>query len=71
MWLEQSQAWMTPLAIATVLAAWLWTGWRSVRTRSRPARATLYAMGLATALLLPTIAWPWIEPPLLAMLQGK
>ena len=69
LWLEESQAWMTPLALAVVLGAWLWTAGRSLRSGLRPARSTLAMLGLATALLLLALAWPWIEPPWLAFLQ--
>lgn len=70
-WLEDAQNWMTPLAVAATLLAWAWTGWQSVRTRAAPARSTMAAMSLATALLLPALAWPWIEPPLVRLLKGK
>jgi hypothetical protein len=63
-------AWMTALAAAAVMSAWLWTGLQILRTRRRPARSTLLSFGSATTLLALAIAWPSLEPIVVNWLKG-
>ena len=63
-------AWVTALAVAIVAGAWILVGWQSFRSRARPARSTLYAMGGATALTMVAVMWRQIEPAFIRMLLG-
>lgn len=69
-WLTGAHAWMTALASIAVAAAWVWIWRESVRSNARPARLTLYMMVVATLLLALALAWPLIEPKLLAALRA-
>lgn len=54
--------WALGGAVAAVAAAWLWIGWQSLRSRRRPAPATLRAMAVASLLLGAAASWPYLEP---------
>ena len=47
-WLTRDGAGFAWLGAAAVPAAWTWVGVRTLRTRRRPARATLYVLGGAS-----------------------
>jgi hypothetical protein len=68
-WLAGAHAWMTALASIAVAAAWVRIWRESARSSARPARSTLYMMAVATFLLALALAWPLIEPKLLAVLR--
>ena len=53
--------WIAGLAAMVVAAAWVWIGWQSQRSRLRPARSTLHAMGAATVLPAIAVAWWQLE----------
>jgi len=60
--LDHAHLWVTRLAIAAVIAAWLWIIWQR-RKRQRPiARATMALMIAASLLTVVAASWPWIEP---------
>jgi len=54
----------TYLAIIATAGAWIWIVRQSIRSRAKPAPATLYLVGAATALVAVAVLWPFIEPPL-------
>lgn len=64
-----AHAWVTVLAILTVIGAWGWIATQTVRTRCAPARSTLYVMVTATALTGVAVLWPIIEPRLLTAIM--
>lgn len=68
-WLGGAHLWITGLAAFTVGAAWLWIWRQSVRRKARAATSTLVLMGLASLALALAIAWPRIEPSLMAALS--
>lgn len=57
------------LAVALVTGAWLWVGVESLRTKKKPARATLRMMVLATAVLALAAVWPTLEPHIISALK--
>ncbi len=60
--LGYAHAWVTRLAMATVLLAWLWIGWQARKTNRRIARSTLAVLIIATLLTATVAAWPLMEP---------
>jgi hypothetical protein len=69
-WFAQAQSWLTDLALVAVAAAWLWVGWQSLRSKTRPAKSTLFAMGGATIFLVLAISWPILEPSVVRLLAS-
>jgi hypothetical protein len=69
-WIAGAHVWMTTIAVIAVAVAWIWIWRETVRSRARPARSTLYMMAVATFLLALALAWPLIEPKLLAVLRA-
>lgn len=55
-WLGGAQAILLVVAVVLVLSAWLWIGLRSALSKRRPARATVIALSIATAVLVGGIA---------------
>lgn len=70
-WFAGAHGWMTPLAAAAVAGAWLWIGVQTFRARRRPARSTLVTLSVATAILALAVAWPRIEPIVVAWLKAR
>jgi len=66
--LAGAYVWMTGLAVLAVAGAWTWICIQAVRSSARPARSTLYMMGVATPLSALALLWPRIEPGLLQKL---
>jgi hypothetical protein len=64
-WFARAQFWMTAIACLAVASAWGWIGLQGIRSKTRPARATLYPMIVATLILLLALLWPHIEPQIL------
>lgn len=60
---------MTLVAVAAVIGSWAWVGWQSLRTRKRPAPATLITMTLATVVLAAALAWPFLEGPITHLIR--
>src|SRR5262245_53084498 len=48
--LDHAHGWMTRLAVATVIGAWLWLGWRRRKT-GRPLARTTVALMITASLL--------------------
>lgn len=69
-WFAGMAPWVTGGAVIAVLGAWLWVGRQSLRTRCRPARATLATLLAASAMLVLALAWPVLEKALAAALRG-
>jgi hypothetical protein len=69
-WLGHFQFWATVLAAAIVAAAWVWIVVQSGRMKAKPARSTLYMMGIATAVLLLALLWSRIEPFIIKALKA-
>jgi hypothetical protein len=59
---DHAHLWVTRLAIAAVIAAWLWIIWQRQKTRRPIARATMALMIAASLLTIVAASWPWIEP---------
>jgi hypothetical protein len=60
--LDHAHLWVTRLAIAAVIAAWLWIIWQRRKTQRPIARATMALMIAASLLTIVAACWPWIEP---------
>ena len=60
--LDHAHLWVTWLAVAAVIAAWLWIIWRRQKTRLPIARATVTLMIAASLLTAAATSWPWTEP---------
>ncbi len=61
-WFAQNQGEITRVAAVAVFAAWGWVGYHTHRTRTRPAIATLLAVGFATVMLVSALQWRLLEP---------
>jgi hypothetical protein len=61
LWLARGQAAVTVLATLIVASAWGAVGVQIWRARRAPARATVYAMIVASAVLSLALVWPQIE----------
>lgn len=68
-WLARSHTWITGIAVAMVVMAWLWVGRQMATHRARASRTTLGLMGAASLVMLLAVAWSSIEAPLIALLQ--
>jgi hypothetical protein len=60
--LDHAHLWVTRLAVAAVIAAWLWIIWQWRKTQRPMARATMALMIPASLLTVVAASWPWIEP---------
>jgi hypothetical protein len=60
--LDHAHLWVTRLAIAAVIAAWLWIIRQRRKTQRPIARATMALMIAASLLTIVAASWPWIEP---------
>ena len=60
--LDHAHLWVTRLAIAAVIAAWLWINWQRRKTQRPIARTTMVLMVGASLLTAVAASWPWIEP---------
>lgn len=67
-WFAGIHAWLTVAALAAVVGGWAWVWRQSARSRCKPARSTLYTMGIATVVLLLALGWPSVEPYVLRMI---
>jgi hypothetical protein len=68
-WFGGLLAWATAIAIIAVVAGWAWVGAQIWTKRRRPAKSTLLTMGSATLLLVLALAWPKVEPTIIALLR--
>ena len=66
--LDHAHLWVTRLAIAAVIAAWLWIIWQRRKTQRPIARATMALMIAASLLSIVAASWPWIEPAVFSTL---
>lgn len=69
LWLEEAQVWLTPASLLILIGAWFLVWHRTWRRGRRPARLTLIMMAFATIMSAVALAWPWIEPPLIALFR--
>ena len=69
-WMGGAQSWATIIAAVVVTGAWGWIGWQAILARAKPARATLYMMVIATAILMLGFLWPRIEPLIVSYLRA-
>jgi hypothetical protein len=60
--LDHAHLWVTRLAIAAVIAAWLWMVWQRLKRQRPIARATMALMIAASLLTVVAASWPRIEP---------
>jgi hypothetical protein len=60
--LDHAHLWVTRLAVAAVIAAWLWIVWQRHKTRRPITRMTMTLMIAASLLIIVAASWPWIEP---------
>jgi predicted acyltransferase len=65
-----AQSSATIIAAVVVTGAWGWIGWQSIRTKAKPARATLYMMAFATVILMLGFLWPRIEALIVSRLRS-
>ena len=68
-WFADAYAWLTPIAIAAVVAGWLWVAVQSRRSGKRPARATLVVMLVATVMTALACLWPLFEETVEGLLR--
>lgn len=68
-WFASIMPWATGIAIIAVAGGWAWVGAQTVRTRRRPALATLLIMAAATAMLAASLAWPHFEGAVIGLLR--
>jgi hypothetical protein len=68
-WLGGFQFWATVLAATIVAAAWIWIVVQSVSAKAKPARSTIYMMGIATAVLLLALLWSRVEPSIIQAMK--
>ena len=58
------RGWPVIIAVAVVVAAWMWVALQSYRSRRRPAQTTVVALGIVTAVIVLGLAWPlMVSPP--------
>ncbi|MDO9077647.1 MAG: hypothetical protein Q7U72_09390 [Brevundimonas sp.] len=69
LWLEEAQVFLTPVSVLILIGAWFLVWVQTWRRGRRPARLTLVLMGFASVMSAVALAWPWIEPPLIRLLQ--
>jgi hypothetical protein len=69
LWLEEAQVFLTPVSVLILIGAWYLVWVQTWRRGLRPARLTLVLMGFASVMSAVALAWPWIEPPLIRLLQ--
>jgi uncharacterized membrane protein YozB (DUF420 family) len=60
--LDHAHGWVTRLAIAFVIAGWLWIAWKRRRTGRSIARRTIALMVTASLLTALAASWPLLEP---------
>lgn len=58
--LDHAHLWVTRLAIAAVIAAWLWIIWPWRKTKRPITRTTMALMIAASLLTIAAASWPWI-----------
>lgn len=68
-WVEAAHGWLTIGAVVMLLAAWGLVWRQSARSGRRTARATILMLGVATVLTGVALAWPWLEPGLVALFR--
>lgn len=68
-WFAGAHAWLTGISVLVVLAAWAWIVWQGRRAGKRQARSTLVLMSVSTAFTALALAWPLIEPSIMAALR--
>ena len=68
-WMEAAHSWLTLAAALMLLAAWGLVWRQSARTGRRAAKSTIYMLGAATVLTGVALAWPLLEPSLIALFE--
>ena len=68
-WMEAAHGWLTLAATLMLLAAWGLVWRQSARTGQRAAKATISMLGASTVLTGVALAWPWLEPSLVALFK--
>jgi hypothetical protein len=68
-WFAGIMPWAIGIALVAVAGGWTWVGAQTVRTRRRPALATLLTMAAATAMLAASLAWPHFEGAVAGLLR--
>jgi hypothetical protein len=67
-WFASAYTWMTYVAGVAVTGGWIWVAAQSIRTRKKPARATIVSMLTATAILALALLWPTVEASIVTTL---
>ena len=60
--LDHAHGWVTQLAVATVIGAWLWIGWQRRKSGRTLTRTTMALMTVATLLTTTAASWPLLQP---------
>jgi hypothetical protein len=60
--LDHAHGWVTRLAIAAFIAAWLWIAWQRRKTAQPIARRTMALMVAASLLTAAAASWPLLDP---------
>jgi hypothetical protein len=68
-WLAGAHTLISAVALLMVIVAWLWVGYRSYRSKARPANTTLLVLLVATAMLGLALLWPSLEPSVIVFLS--
>ena len=68
-WMEAAHSWLTLAAVLMLFAAWGFVFRQSARTGRRASKSTIYMLGAATVLTGLAVAWPWLEPGLVALFK--
>lgn len=69
-WIDVATKAMFVAALLSVLGAWGWIAYRGRSTGKRTPRATIFMMGIATAVLFAGLAFPLYEPLLVSAIKG-
>jgi hypothetical protein len=60
--LDHAHGWVTRIAIAAIIGAWLWIAWQRRKTVRPIARSTMTLMVTASLLTATAASWPLLEP---------
>lgn len=68
-WIEAANVWVTGFSVILLAGAWALVLRQTARSGKRAAKSTIYMLGAATVLTGVALAWPWLEPGLIALFK--